>query len=417
MKTKTKLKAGALVANHNETLVTGLPRNEYYFKRNATAAAWKRPLSRIGLLFGVCCIGSMTMQASTTEYDLVYMLGLDGSIRQMTCVRGSCGPLWNQIDVQSTGTYASPTLFSSPIVTGAGFEGAVGSGLLFTTSGFYQLHHNPSNGDFSMWQQTGSGWTFLDNNSHTKSLASGVLTGVPFLFQLHTTGAIWMYTGQPCNSTGCPGWQLLDNNSATKEIIAAGGAQVGSSRIPPVVQLHSDGSIWLYTGTPCNSGGCPGWIELDNNPTAVAITGFADNGMGANSIFPNGSLFQLHNDGSIWSYTGTPCNAGHCPGWKQLDFDPSVTAIVAAPASANGRLYKLRNDGSIWELHSPFNWVQRDSRKAIAIAASGNALVQLDQGGSIQLNYDLSDCITCGWQSLNNPFAVAIAVTSIGFVQ
>ena len=31
-------------------------------------------------------------------------------------------------------------------------------------------------------------------------------------------------------------------------------------------QTHSDGTIWQYTGTPCKGGSCPGWIELDNNP-------------------------------------------------------------------------------------------------------------------------------------------------------
>src|SRR5271166_7209968 len=36
-------------------------------------------------------------------------------------------------------------------------------------------------------------------------------------------------------------------------------------------QTHSDGSIWQYTGVPCGRSSCPGWIELDNNPILKMI--------------------------------------------------------------------------------------------------------------------------------------------------
>ncbi len=32
------------------------------------------------------------------------------------------------------------------------------------------------------------------------------------LFQVHIDGSIWRYTGTPCSGNNCPGWQLLDNN-------------------------------------------------------------------------------------------------------------------------------------------------------------------------------------------------------------
>lgn len=38
------------------------------------------------------------------------------------------------------------------------------------------------------------------------------------LYQLHSGGEIWRYTGTPCSGNSCPGWQLLDNNSLTKSI-------------------------------------------------------------------------------------------------------------------------------------------------------------------------------------------------------
>jgi hypothetical protein len=92
-------------------------------------------------------------------------------------------------------------------------------------------------------------------------------------------------------------------------------------------QLHNDGSIWHYTGTPCRDG-CPGWQQLDDNPTAVAIS--AD----------RGSLYQRHDDGSIWRYTGTPCSGNSCPGWQQLDDNPRAAGI--ATGSAN--LYQFHDN-------------------------------------------------------------------------
>ena len=41
----------------------------------------------------------------------------------------------------------------------------------------------------------------------------------------------------------------------------------------PFYQLHNDGTIWRYTGVPCTGSSCPGWWLLDNNPAAKAITG------------------------------------------------------------------------------------------------------------------------------------------------
>jgi hypothetical protein len=54
------------------------------------------------------------------------------------------------------------------------------------------------------------------------------------LFQLHSDGSLWQYTGPPVT-----GWQLLDNNPATTSIVARGGT---------LYQMHGDGSIWKYTG-------------------------------------------------------------------------------------------------------------------------------------------------------------------------
>jgi hypothetical protein len=74
-------------------------------------------------------------------------------------------------------------------------------------------------------------------------------------------------------------------------------------------QLHNDGSIFEYTGPPLT-----GWLKLDDNPATTAITATSTN------------LWQLHKDGSIFEYTGPPLT-----GWLKLDDNPATTAIVAVP--------------------------------------------------------------------------------------
>lgn len=87
-------------------------------------------------------------------------------------------------------------------------------------------------------------------------------------------------------------------------------------------QRHNTGRIWIYTGTPHT-----GWQELDNNPATVQIA--AD----------GNALYQRHNTGRIWVYTGTPHT-----GWRQLDGNAATVQIAAG----GGRLYQRHNTGRIW---------------------------------------------------------------------
>ena len=90
-------------------------------------------------------------------------------------------------------------------------------------------------------------------------------------------------------------------------------------------QRLSDGSVWGYTGAPCNAGGggnpCPGWQELNADSRTVEIKAGGDH------------LYQRLSDGSVWGYTGTPCNAGGagnpCPGWQKLNADSRTVEIEA----------------------------------------------------------------------------------------
>ena len=200
-------------------------------------------------------------------------------------------------------------------------------------------------------------WEQLDGNAATVALAAGGA-----LHQLHTTGAIWRYTGTPMT-----GWQQLDNNPAAKAITADGGN---------LYQLHTTGAIWRYTGTPMT-----GWQQLDNNPAAKAIT--AD----------GGNLYQLHTTGAIWRYTGTPMT-----GWQQLDNNPAAKAITAD----GGNLYQLHTTGAIWRYTgTPMTgWQQLDNNPAAkAITADGGNLYQLHTTGAI---WRYTGTPMTGWQQLDN---------------
>jgi hypothetical protein len=263
----------------------------------------------------------------------------------------------------------------------------------------YELHN-----DGMIWRYTGTpcsgnscpGWQMFDDNFLTSQITSGPgqlyqLHGGP-LYQLHTDGSIWRYTGIPCGGSSCIGWQELDVNPATTAIASAG---------KQLFQLHNDGSIWRYTGTPCSGSSCPGWQQLDNNPRATAITG-------------GDQLFQLHNDGSIWRYTGTPCSGPACPGWQELDVNPATTAVVAA----GKQLFQLHNDGSIWRYtgtpcsgSSCPGWQELDNNPQATAIAAGDQLFQIHRDGSIW-RYTGTPCSgsSCpGWQELDvNPATTAI---------
>ncbi len=88
-------------------------------------------------------------------------------------------------------------------------------------------------------------------------------------------------------------------------------------------QLHNTGKIWRYTGVPMT-----GWQQLDGNPATVAVAA------------SGGHLYQLHNTGKIWRYTGPPMT-----GWEQLDGNPASATIVAG----GGQLYQLHSTGKIWQ--------------------------------------------------------------------
>ncbi|HKP83191.1 MAG TPA: galactose oxidase-like domain-containing protein [Pyrinomonadaceae bacterium] len=281
----------------------------------------------------------------------------------------------------------------------------------------YQLHN-----DGWIWRYTGtpcngencSGWQRLDRNAKTVA----IVAASDQLYQLHNDGWIWRYTGTPCSGDNCSGWQRLDNNSRTVAIAAMGN---------DLFQLHNDGKIWRYTGTPCSANNCPGWQQLDNNPrTGIMVASDPPRMGGGDTVFQlhTDPIYQLHNDGKIWRYTGTECEGDSCPGWERLDNNTRTAQIVAAGA----QVFQRHTDGKIWRYTgtpcsgtSCPGWQQLDNNpRTKTIAAAGMQLFQLHDNGKIW-RYTGTPCTgtNCpGWQELDrNPRTIAIAAAPVGLIQ
>jgi hypothetical protein len=185
-------------------------------------------------------------------------------------------------------------------------------------------------------------WELLDRNPASVSIAAAG----DELYQLHGDGKVWRYTGTPLT-----GWQMLDRNPATRQIVAAGAA---------LYQRHADGRIWRYTGTPLT-----GWQLLDRNPATVSI------------VAAGTELYQLHADGKVWRYTGTPLT-----GWQMLDRNPATRQIAAA----GDELYQRHADGKVWRYAGiPLTgWrLLDDNPTTTLIVAAGERLHQLQSTGRI----------------------------------
>jgi hypothetical protein len=139
-------------------------------------------------------------------------------------------------------------------------------------------------------------------------------------------------------------------------------------------QRHNSGRIWHYTGTPLT-----GWQELDNNPATVQIAA------------SSGHLYQRHNTGRIWIYTGTPHT-----GWLELDNNPATVDIVAD----GNELYQRHNSGRIWRYTGTphTGWQELDNNPAtVQIAANGGELFQLHGTG---MSWRYTGTPHTGWEEL-----------------
>jgi Thermolysin metallopeptidase, alpha-helical domain/Thermolysin metallopeptidase, catalytic domain len=141
-------------------------------------------------------------------------------------------------------------------------------------------------------------------------------------------------------------------------------------------QLHNTGRIWRYTGKPLT-----GWQEIDNNPATASI------------VASGGHLYQRHSTGRIFRYTGTPLT-----GWQEIDNNPATTAIVAD----GGHLYQLHSTGRIFRYTgTPLTgWQELDNNPATAsVVASGGHLYQQHSTGRI---FRYTGTPLTGWQEIDN---------------
>jgi len=174
------------------------------------------------------------------------------------------------------------------------------------------------------------------------------------IFELHKSGSVWLFTGEPCDSSGhCPGWKLVDSNPHTVSITATQDT---------LYQIHDDQSLWGYycLSLPCGWGtGEPSALQVVANFTQLLPNRnvYQDNFGLTQPVLdenpqtkeiaiqiPSFAVYQLRFDGSIWEYTGTPCSGLSCPGWVQIDRNP-----ISASISAYNALYQVHTDGSIWK--------------------------------------------------------------------
>ncbi|MFZ3493300.1 matrixin family metalloprotease [Streptomyces sp. 5.8] len=184
-------------------------------------------------------------------------------------------------------------------------------------------------------------WQQVDGNPATSQLAA---TGSR-LYQRHSTGAIFEYTGTPF------GWVALDANPATVQIVADGDE---------LYQLHqTSGAIFRYTGTPLI-----GWQQLNANPATAQLTA------------SGGNLYQRHNTGAVFRYTGTPMT-----GWQLLDNNPFTVQIVAD----GNQLYQRHSTGAIFR----YTGTPLTGWELLAFAGSG--ATRIDAGGGVMYQFRLAD--------------------------
>ena len=222
------------------------------------------------------------------------------------------------------------------------------------------------------------GWRMLDNNSKSAQIVSGG----GHLYQMRQDSTIWRFTGARCSGNSCPGWQMLDKNSTTVEIVASGN---------DLYQRRKDGSTWRYTGKACSGNSCPGWQKIGNDPKAIEL------------VAGSTSIYVFNQSGEIWKFTGTPCNSTGCPGWQLLDSANTNTKQIAVGSTT---LYRLFKNGQVWRYIGPGqNWVLLDNfANTVEISASFNGLLQRHTAGDVwRFNGPVCSNGSCpGWMQIQS---------------
>lgn len=314
--------------------------------------------------------------------------------KQAYCAQGTRGPFAPQMNLPGNGKrmdtirMSRKTAWWTTLVLALMFSQAAWAGVFALSSDGTMRKLDDSDCETASCR-----WTDIDRNRRSIALAATARS----LFQLHDNGAIWIWEGRGCDTTGCPHWTRIDNNPRSVEI---------SANDTDLFQRHRDGSIWRWTGNGCDGARCPSWERLDINPRSVSISAAGSR------------LFQLHNDGSVWRWTGAACSGTRCRGWERIDSNPATRQIAAA---APGNLYQRHQDGRVWRWDGRpcignrcASWTAIDRNPATrSIMASAGNLYQLHGTGAIwRWTGGVCTARGCpGWQRLDaNPATQAIAV-------
>lgn len=277
-----------------------------------------------------------------------------------------------------------------------------------TWQDLYQVHS-----DGSIWHYDGvpfSGWTQLGNNPATKQVTTGG-HGTK-LYELDSTGTVW--SDNVSNNT----WSDIDSSTTTTEIasnannlyqLEKDGSIVQSDGGPIAVRttigdqstdvaiaasetnlyaLGSDGMLRSYNGSP------ESWTALDNNPATI--------GVAAND--KNGSVFELHKDGSIWQYTGTPLT-----GWRQIGDNAAAVSISGSPTA--GYVYEYDSTGTIWQYNGS-TWTRIDDNTlsaAITVGDDGSPY-QIQKGIHRGFIYQYVGTPISGWNWLDSNYTATAVV-------
>jgi hypothetical protein len=259
------------------------------------------------------------------------------------------------------------------------------------------LAENASPGVIPSWGITGPSWVtagYPDWVTKTEQTDRDyVSTGcaILYLYWMRWQGFTISEIVQAAGATLSANYQTLTGKTTAYQDLVAAVKAVNVTTDNPfptrLYQMHGDGTIWTYTGPPLT-----GWQMLDNNPRAHTLTASGP------------LLYQMHGDGTIWLYTGPPMT-----GWQMLDNNPRARAIAAS----GRKLYQLHDDGTIWIYTGPplSGWQMLDNNPRTIAIAAGDSLYQLHNDGTIWL---YTGTPLTGWQMLDNNPATTEIVTSGG---
>jgi hypothetical protein len=264
------------------------------------------------------------------------------------------------------------------------------------------------------------------------SIVPVAFAAAPVVYELHSSGSVWGYTGTPCDGQVCPGWEMLNDDSRAVQIAAGAGT---------LYQLNNDGAIWQWNGAVCNGNACNRWTQI---------------GAGATAVYAAGTNVYFYgcpaNNCGMYQYTGQPCsNPANCPGWTELDDDTAAYYVqdgyvvkvsgvpdcdydcydiqqffgppnywvqlggnfagVAALAPGLDGLYQLTPHGAIFVLggcvFSPCTWTQIGDNSNTTQITAGNILYQLQKNNGTVLQYTGTPCagnVCNGWVQIDgNP--------------